>query len=563
MFIIKNLIFPTVMAGIGEQPTEYRDTLSYYETLMWFCRYLENNVTPTINDLVDNSNELVDGYTELKNYVDNYFESTDFTGLVSSKLDEMLADGDFDELLSELVDTKLAEFQEELEQALEDISGDMTTLQTTLEGEMQDLSDSVTHDLGELTDTVNTFNTTIQTNTANIEYINKTRNLQQANMKTIAHRGSSTESPENTIAAFALAGKQGFWGCETDIYESLDGVFYCMHDQTVDRTTDGTGTIYELSSTYIDSLTIDAGNRILDYPGQHVPTLEEYLQVCNSYNMVPVIEMKNNITHYQELYDILYNNNMHRKVIIQSFLHANLVGMLTIDPLLKCARLENTINDNSVNETIAAGIKGYNVNYTELNKAAIEDLHSKGLEVGGWAIDSAGVNHNLRNYFLDYTILDSLDYLSTNEDVVLKTVNGIPLYNEKDLRYAEGGQYSGGLMGGFIKRARSADYVKLSECYLPNTLTRVISTMIIPAKSGSTAYFICDAQSKVSLAAFDRHGEALTDKGWLQDGVGTLTFTEDRTDTAFWVAIFARHDNGNINDADLRRFSTIINRTTY
>ena len=34
MFIIKRLIFPTVMAGIGEQPTEFRDTLSYYETLM-------------------------------------------------------------------------------------------------------------------------------------------------------------------------------------------------------------------------------------------------------------------------------------------------------------------------------------------------------------------------------------------------------------------------------------------------------------------------------------------------------------------------------------------------
>mgnify|MGYP006991696544 CR=1 FL=1 len=103
MFIIKRLIFPTVMAGIGEQPTEYRDTLSYYETLMWFCRYLENNVTPAINDLVENSNELVEGYTELKEYVDNYFESTNFTQLVSDKLDEMLADGDFDELLSELV----------------------------------------------------------------------------------------------------------------------------------------------------------------------------------------------------------------------------------------------------------------------------------------------------------------------------------------------------------------------------------------------------------------------------------------------------------------------------
>ena len=89
------------MAGIGEQPTEFRDTLSYYETLMWFCKYLKENVTPAINDLVENSNELVEGYTELKEFVENYFESTNFTQLVSDKLDEMLADGDFDELLAE------------------------------------------------------------------------------------------------------------------------------------------------------------------------------------------------------------------------------------------------------------------------------------------------------------------------------------------------------------------------------------------------------------------------------------------------------------------------------
>ena len=559
MFIIKNLIFPTVMAGIGEQPTEYRDTLSYYETLMWFCSYLKDKVTPAINDLVDNSNELVEGYTELKDYVDNYFESTDFTSLVSDKLDEMLADGDFDELLSELVDTKLAEFQAELTAALTEIRSEMTTLQTTLEGEMQTLQTTVEGELDTLETTVNTFADDIQAAKDGVEYINKTRNLQMpSEMKPIAHRGASEEAPENTLAAFELAGRQGFWGCETDIYESLDGVFFCIHDQTVDRTTDGTGYIWELSSSYIESLTIDAGSRVADYPNEHVPTLEEYLKVCNQYNMVPVIEMKDNITNFQELYDILYNHNMHRKVIIQSFLVANLEGMLAIDPMLKTARLENTINDTSVNHAIAHGIQSYNVKYDALSESEINRLHSLGLEVGGWMIDVAGVNHNMRNYFLDYSIIDSFDTFNTIQDLPKRYVNHIPLFSEKDLRYAAEGQYLGGILSGFIKRIRNADDSDIHTTYLPNTKVRVISTQIIPLRQGSTVWYVCDGQSKFSIQAFDRHGEALSDVGWIQNGIGAGTYTENREGCSFGVAIFGRSDDGKINEADLRRFSTII-----
>ena len=559
MFIIKNLIFPTVMAGIGEQPTEYRDTLSYYETLMWFCSYLKDKVTPAINDLVDNSNELVEGYTELKDYVDNYFESTDFTSLVSDKLDEMLADGDFDELLSELVDTKLAEFQAELTAALTEIRSEMSTLQTTLEGEMQILQTTVEGELETLQTTVNTFADDIQAANDGVEYINKTRNLQMpSEMKSIAHRGSSEEAPENTTAAFKLAGRQGFWGCETDIYSSLDGVFYCMHDQTVNRTTDGTGYIWELTSAYIDSLTIVEGHRIADYPGLKVPKLEEYLKICKDYNMVPVIEMKDNISDFQGLYDILYKHNMHRKVIIQSFLPPNLEGMLAIDPMLKTARLENTINDTSVNHAIAHGIQSYNVKYDALTESEINRLHSLGLEVGGWAIDVAGVNHSMRNYFLDYSILDSLDYFNTNEDEVLEYVNGLPLYSEKDLRYAKDGCFMGGILDGFIKRQAVSGDLHISQKYLPNTLIRAISTQIIPLRQGSTVWYVCDGQTKFSILAFDRHAKSLSDVGWIQEGIGAGTYTEAREGCSFGIATFARLDNGKINDFDLKRFSTVI-----
>lgn len=116
------------------------------------------------------------------------------------------------------------------------------------------------------------------------------------------HRGLSSAAPENTVPAFTLAGQGGAWGIETDVHESTDGVFYVFHDDTVDRMTDGTGNIAEMTSTQIDALNIDAGSHIEEYPGLKIPKLSEYLAICKKYGCIPVIELKN-ITNYDDLID--------------------------------------------------------------------------------------------------------------------------------------------------------------------------------------------------------------------------------------------------------------------
>ncbi len=106
------------------------------------------------------------------------------------------------------------------------------------------------------------------------------------------HRGYSSVAPENTLPAFRLAGEYGFWGAECDICTTSDGVWVIMHDDTVDRMTDGEGKVKDLSFEQIRALTIDAGSNFGDYPDTKVPTLVEYLDVCASYGMHPVIEIK-------------------------------------------------------------------------------------------------------------------------------------------------------------------------------------------------------------------------------------------------------------------------------
>ncbi|MDO8210601.1 glycerophosphodiester phosphodiesterase family protein [Conexibacter sp. CPCC 206217] len=94
--------------------------------------------------------------------------------------------------------------------------------------------------------------------------------------RNIAHRGYSAIAPENTLAAEAAGARAGADWVETDVTTSADGTPYISHDDTVDRTTDGTGAIKNLTDSYLDVL--DAGSWFAPaYAGQRLETLRELL----------------------------------------------------------------------------------------------------------------------------------------------------------------------------------------------------------------------------------------------------------------------------------------------
>lgn len=93
----------------------------------------------------------------------------------------------------------------------------------------------------------------------------------------IAHRGFSSGAPENTFAAFDLAVESGFLHFEFDVQLTADGVPVVIHDDTVDRTTNGTGAVASLTLAHLQAL--DAGAKFQAATGAHfgaqpVPTLE-------------------------------------------------------------------------------------------------------------------------------------------------------------------------------------------------------------------------------------------------------------------------------------------------
>ncbi len=95
----------------------------------------------------------------------------------------------------------------------------------------------------------------------------------------IAHRGNSSEAPENTLAAINEAFALGADMVEVDVHLSRDGVPVVIHDETVDRTTNGTGLVSGMTLAELKAL--DAGSWVSPrYAGERIPTLGEALQAA-------------------------------------------------------------------------------------------------------------------------------------------------------------------------------------------------------------------------------------------------------------------------------------------
>ena len=108
----------------------------------------------------------------------------------------------------------------------------------------------------------------------------KNENILSKNNQIIAHRGCWTFVPENALESIIDAKKYGYDFVELDISKTSDNQYILMHDTTVDRTTNGTGSVSSLTLSYIKSLFIDVGI----YTEGHVykvPTFEEAVSICS------------------------------------------------------------------------------------------------------------------------------------------------------------------------------------------------------------------------------------------------------------------------------------------
>lgn len=151
-----------------------------------------------------------------------------------------------------------------------------------------------------------------------ISFDNDYMSVQKA--KIIAHRGymgDPTNIPPNSISAVQKAIDLGAWCIETDIRETSDHYFVIMHDATVDATTDGSGTVANMTLAQIEALHLNGGSGT-----EKVPTLEEVLQEIKPYGVVLLCDLKgydNLTTSVPAIIDLIRHYGLEKNVIFSCY----------------------------------------------------------------------------------------------------------------------------------------------------------------------------------------------------------------------------------------------------
>lgn len=212
-------------------------------------------------------------------------------------------------------------------------------------------------------------------------------------IKVQAHRGASGYAPENTLPAFQLAVDMKADGIECDIHYSRDGHFIVCHDETVDRTSNGTGTISEMTLSEIKEL--DFGKKFDEkFAGTTAPTLEEMLDVVKVMDVIN-IEIKEfgkdrdeeAILH--KFYSILSAYGILDKVIVSSFdarllkhlkdLHGDVYTCYLYGKQKKSAAFSQKLGCSAIHPHFGVG---------KLCTMTVRSAHRRGMKVNAWTANT-------------------------------------------------------------------------------------------------------------------------------------------------------------------------------
>jgi len=229
----------------------------------------------------------------------------------------------------------------------------------------------------------------------------------------IAHRGASAFAPENTMAAFEKAIELGADVIELDLHLTRDGELVVIHDDTLDRTTDGRGSVHGRSLQELRRL--DAGRWFEEgFAGQRIPTLAEVLD-CFAGKVPLALEVKAGSTFFpgieERVVAALRQRSAIEQAAIASFDHFALRRLKEIEPALRTAAL---LVGRPVAMSALAGACAADAMALEaslVTKTEVEACRAAGLQIVVWVVnDPAQMRHFIR-LGVDGIITDRPDLL--------------------------------------------------------------------------------------------------------------------------------------------------------
>ena len=209
------------------------------------------------------------------------------------------------------------------------------------------------------------------------------------NIYILGHRGASGTAPENTESAFKKALQGGADGVELDVHLTKDKELVVIHDERVDRTTNGTGYVKDLTLREIKKL--DAGSYFSpQFAGERILTLEEALALTRSSRLIN-IEIKNIIIKYRdiekEVISTIKKMNLEKKVICSSFNHYSIALIKQLSPEIKTGLLYVSTLYQPWIYAERIGADAIHPYYCSVSTNIIKECHRNKIKVNVWTVD--------------------------------------------------------------------------------------------------------------------------------------------------------------------------------
>lgn len=225
------------------------------------------------------------------------------------------------------------------------------------------------------------------------------------NVKAVNHRGYSTGAPENTIPAYIMSKQKGFTYVECDVSFTSDGVAVLLHDATIDRTSNGSGNISNM--TYEQVLQYDFGSWLSsEYEGVKIPTFTEFIILCKRLGLHPYIELKSNGSYTQaqitQIVKEVEKCGMTGKVTYISFNNTYLGYVKNADSNARLGLLANPLNSTKISQAVALKT-GTNEVFMDAKLSTVTDslinsCISNGLPLEVWTINTEGEIISMPSY---------------------------------------------------------------------------------------------------------------------------------------------------------------------
>jgi glycerophosphoryl diester phosphodiesterase len=228
----------------------------------------------------------------------------------------------------------------------------------------------------------------------------------------IGHRGASGLAPENTLAAFRLAGELGAGFIEADLRATRDGAIVALHDPSVDRTTSGHGALARFALDELREL--DAGSWFApQFAGERIPTLGEILDWSSRARLGLFLEIKAEPagTFLETLLAGLDRAARRESAVVISSDPETLRGLRRLEPRATTGLLFDAALPDAVGAAAKAGATTLLPRHDLVDAEVVERAHRAGLAVAAWTANAAAEMRRLAALGVDGVMTDRPDRL--------------------------------------------------------------------------------------------------------------------------------------------------------